>query len=366
MSQEETITALLTPASAIKPQKTRWLWACSGHGVIPLGTGTVMAGYGGEGKTTFILDLIAQLSRGELEGDLQGTPYPAILFTPEDAWEFVTIPRLTAAGANLDNVYQLQERVKFGENQSDREMTFPQSTALLEEQIIFTGAKVILLDPASQMMGALDMNKAQDVRRAFAPLMAVAAKHEVAIIMISHFNKGAAGRTQHKVSGSHAWRDITRSMLVMAIDPDTNERVITQDKNNYGTGLGSWKFALESVSVPIPGSTPTEVGRVKFLGASDTTVGELVNREVDGGDDDDKNAAQMFVVDFIRNSTEPEVKAGDVIKAGRAAGFTETDIKNARKRCTNPKIVSVRPRGGSGWVWAFEDAPEQGGLKVAA
>ncbi|WP_152273744.1 hypothetical protein [Arthrobacter koreensis] len=67
----ETKRLLLTPASLIKSRRQKWFWEpYKGSGVIPLGTGTIAAGQGGEGKTTFMLHLAALLTQGLLPGDL--------------------------------------------------------------------------------------------------------------------------------------------------------------------------------------------------------------------------------------------------------------------------------------------------------
>lgn len=72
-------------------------------------------------------------------------------------------------------------------------------------------------------------------------------------------------------------------------------------------------------------------------------------------------AAEAFILDYLKQQEACEAKAGDVIKAGRAEGFTDNQIKNARKRCKNPRIKSGSPVVGAGWIWSIEeDLPPQG------
>ncbi|WP_126855901.1 AAA family ATPase [Kocuria sp. HSID16901] len=346
----------ITYAHMIAPHRQRWLWAHEGQGVIPLGTGTIMAGIGGEGKSTFALDLAAQLTQGELSGDLHGHKETVIIFGPEDDWPTVMVPRLTAAGADLERVAQVQAATITETFTNERELLFPLDIALLRQAVIETGARLIIIDPAPNLMDG-DMNKVQDVRRSYGPLMALAQEHDLAIILINHFGKGA-GNVGAKLSGSHAWRDLTRSYLAFASDLETGERILTQDKNNYGTGRGSWKFTLESVDVPTEDGL-TNVGKVRFLGASEVTVGELINRDsVDVEDQEDRNAAQQFVYDFLVNTEAQEAKAGAVIKAGLAEGFSTNEIKDARRRSKNPRILSAKSAFGAGWVWQID--PEGG------
>lgn len=354
MSGEAQKRLLLTPASMIKPRRQKWLWAPGGDGVIPLGTGTICAGKGGEGKSTFMLDIAGQLTRGELPGDLHGTRGAVIYMGPEDDWDTVVVPRLIAAGADLDRVYSIAVETTTEAFSMQQELRFPLDVTELEEAVKETGARLVIIDPAPALMSG-DMNKVQDVRNAYGPLMALAQRHELSMSLINHFGKGA-GSVSSKLSGSHAWRDVTRSYLAFAADEETGERILTQDKNNYGTGTGSYKFKLESVDVPTEDGV-AEVARVRFLGASDVTVSDVINREhVDGGDDEDRNAAQAFLLDHLRSQAGREGNAGDVIKAGLATGFTRDEIKNARKRCKDPRIVSEKSRAyQGGWVWRVED-----------
>lgn len=355
----------ITYADQIKPKRQAWLYRLAEVGVMPLGTGTICAGSGGEGKSTFTLYVAALLTRGELPGDLHGQKHVAIVFSPEDDWSTVTIPRLIAAGADLSRVAHVQAETVTDLMTRERELRFPLDVDLLREAVAQTGAKMIIIDPAPSLMHG-DMNKVQDVRRSYEPLMALAQEAELAVVMINHFGKGA-GSVGHKLSGSHAWRDLTRSYLAFATDEETGERIVTQDKNNYGTGRGSWKFALESADVAVEGGIAS-VGTVRFLGESEVSVGDLINRLPDDGDEEDRNAAQAFILDLLRGHETWEAKAGDVIKAGLAEGFSKDELKKARARSRAPRIVSVKSAFGAGWVWRIEpdDEPEEpeGATKV--
>src|SRR5699024_10897462 len=224
--------------------------------------------------------------------------------------------------------------------------------------IIETGAKFIIVDPISSAMQG-DMNKVQDVRMAIGGLDLLAKKYDLAVTLINHFKKGGSSLAD-KISGSHGFRDVVRSYLAFATDEESGERIITQDKNNYGTGYGSWKLTLQSTQAQTENG-PTEVPAVQMLGSSDVTVIDLFDREHSDSDDDDRNAAEAFILDYLKQQEAYEAKAGDVIKAGRAEGFTDHQIKNARKRCKNPRIKSGSPVVGAGWIWSIEeDLPPQG------
>lgn len=343
---------LLTPASQIQTRRQKWFWEpFQGHGVIPLGTATICAGKGGEGKTTFMLDLAAKGSRGELPGDLRGQKIVTVIIGPEDDWDTVMVPRLKAAEADLDRIYQINVETAIDDHVAQtRSIKFPIDVDMIEQAIHEVGAKLLIVDPAPSIMQG-DMNKVQDVRQSYEPLIALAQKYEIALVLINHFNKGG-GSVSNGMSGSHAWRDLTRSYLAFATNEETGERIFSQDKNNYGDSKGSYKFLLESVDVTTDDGETSSVARVNFLGETDQTVGELINRESgDQEEQDDRNAAQAFLIDLLKSRESWEAPARECLKAGHAAGFSENEIKHARKRCKNPKILSEKSSFGTGWVW---------------
>lgn len=347
----------ITYAHQITPHRQRWLWAPEGQGVIPLGTGTIAAGAGGEGKSTFMLHVAAQLTRGTLPGDLEGQAHPVIVFGPEDDWPTVMVPRLIAAGADLERVAQVQAATVTEFHTAERELRFPLDLTLLREAVDETGARMVIVDPAPSLMDG-DMNKVQEVRRAYEPLMALAQEKDLAVVLINHFGKGA-GNVGAKLSGSHAWRDLTRSYLAFATDPETNERILTQDKNNYATGRGSWKFALESVDVDTEDG-PANVGAVRFLGASEVTVGDLINREPSdpGADLEDRNELDRWLIEVLTEAGG-SMAVKDIKAAAREAGYEFKTLQNRRPKITRPRVTSGRNGFGKGSVpfWQIEEDP---------
>ena len=68
---------IFTKASAVRPEPIRWLW----KGRVPLGALTVLAGVQGLGKSTFTAWMTARVTRGNLDGDLNGGPAAALVNT---------------------------------------------------------------------------------------------------------------------------------------------------------------------------------------------------------------------------------------------------------------------------------------------
>lgn len=352
----------LVRGDTIKTKRQKWAW----DGRIPLGVVTLFAGRGGEGKSTFALHLLAQLGNGVLPGDLEGEPVTALIISHEDDWSTQMIPRLVANGADTSRVYKLGVDMTVDAETAETVPAFPMDLPLLRDAIEQTGARVLVIDPITSTIGG-DLHKVEKVRAALDPVARLAGEYELVVLGILHFNK-SAGNVSDKVSGSHAFRDIARSLVLFATDADTDKRIISFDKSSYSAESGSsLEFELQSVSIDTDDGSATEVAQVANLAVSDVSVAEIVNRDsVAHAEADDRNAAQSFLIDYLSGREAGEAPAGDAIKAGRAAGFTDNEIKHARRRSKSPSIASQKSGYGAGWVWALVNEGASEGAEDAS
>lgn len=353
----------LRRASDVKARRVLFI---SEEPPIPLGTLTVLAGPSGIGKTTIAERYCAQATRGDLDGIYKGKPQSVLILSPEDDEAAITRPRLEAAGADLDRVFFMSSTRRTETGEMEAMIQFPADTPLLIDAVKQTNAAIVLLDPiASVISGNLD--KREDVRASFDRLAAeVAKEHRLAILLVAHNRKGA-GQVRHMVSGSTAITDAARSVLAVAKDEENDTVVLAVDKSSYSTAEGTnLAYKLTSVDVPLANGHTTTVARADFIGQSDVTVAELHARN--SGEEqaeDDRNAAQRFLLDYLQGKPGLEAEAGDVLKAGRAAGFNDSELKDARRRCRRPRIASRKSGFGAGWVWGVDTDELQGGTKVA-
>lgn len=359
-TQEKTVSTapFLTPLSMVKPEKVTWFWAHDDVGIIPLGTLTLIAGAGGAGKSSFVLDLVAKATRGTLPGALEGSPCAVLLSAPEDDAAAVLVPRLTAAGADLEQVRLAQTQVSGADGQilGGRDLRFPDDVGLLAGMVEETGARVIVIDPASSAMRG-KVNALEDVRAAYQPLATLAQQKRLAIILIHHFNKSAEGAAGARVSGSSAWRDLTRCVLLFAAEG--NGGVITVDKSNYGQAVGvSLRYALESVQVPLGDDGEfAEVGRAQVVGRSEVSVQDVMNKAA-GVNDPDRNEIQQFIVDYLAGSEDRRALTKDVIAEGRKLGYSPSQLRRARERTSGITIWKPKEqRPPTYWALAPEVEP---------
>lgn len=347
----------VTRASDIRSRRQRWLIP----NMIPLNTLTIFAGKGGEGKSTMVLDVAAKLSHGRLDGDIK-EPASTLILSVEDDWETQMKPRLQAAGANLDYILKFDIETYFAESGDSYEEkpVLPMDTQGIAEVIAENNVKLIVFDPAHSFMTG-DPNKGIDVRRSFEPISLLAQKLDVAALLIAHFNKGS-GNVGSKLSGSHAWHDLTRSFWAFAKDEETGKRIFSQDKGNYSKDTGlSFEFDIVSTPVRTDEGDTLEYGSIAGIQSTDVTVDDIINREPDS-DGSGRDECVAWLLSFL--DQEPfEKPRRDVVKAARGEGFSERTLSRAKDEAgvghhqsgfpassfwTHPRITGSHSSGATG------------------
>lgn len=345
MSDDEKRSLILTPMSLVQSRRQEFL---DDGKLIPIGAPTIFAGRGAVGKSTLALDYVAKVSTGTQEGQLKGSPRNVLLIQHEDDPATQVKPRLIAAGANLDNVITMSIAKTLDDVEVSDVPYLSEDMELIRQAVEDTQAALIVIDPLTSSVGG-DLHKVQDVRRALNPLAALAQHYSLAIIALMHVKKGQAAASD-KTSGSHAFRDAARSLLIFAHDKETDNRVVTVDKASYSDIEGeSFAFALIPTDVPTDDGNVTNVARVQLLGSSAVSVEELWHREHDTGDGEERSEAQSWLRAYLANQGG-QAKAADIQKASGADGFNWRTMQRAgSKLCTK---ASTGFQGG--WVWTLK------------
>ena len=90
-------------ASRVHPERVSYVW----EGRIPQRSVSLVVGVPGLSKTMMLLEIMARLSRGQLHGDYYGSPQSSVILSAEDSAAHTLVPRLIAAGADLEKVVLL-------------------------------------------------------------------------------------------------------------------------------------------------------------------------------------------------------------------------------------------------------------------
>ena len=208
--------------SEIQSQEVAWLW----FPFIPYGKLTIVQGDPGDGKTTLVLNIAAKLSKGEgLDSKMKLTePLNVIYQSAEDGLADTVKPRLETAGANCENISVIDESIKSLSMIDER----------LEEAVIRTKAKLLILDPIQAYLGGgMDMNRANEARNMTKKLATLAEKYQCAIVLVGHMNKAAGNKAAYRGMGSIDFFAVARSVLLVGrVEGEANIRAVVQIKNN--------------------------------------------------------------------------------------------------------------------------------------
>jgi hypothetical protein len=327
-------------------EQVRWLWP----GRIPLGKVTVLDGDPGTGKSTLTLTIAAKVTTG--------SPFPdgtrperadAILLSAEDDIGDTIRPRLEAAGADLNRCWVLPD-VQPEPDKPPRPPELPADLEALEGMVKDKQAALVVIDPiAAFLSGTVNMHYDQDVRRALAPLAYMAARTSAAVVIVRHMNKGTGGSALYRGSGSIGIVGAARAGLLVAPDPDDEDRrILAMSKTNLAKKLGSLAYRIIE-------DEQYGVARVKWDGASSLTANDLVRPRVD----EDEAPALAEAVRVLKEIlADGPLAAGNIKKQAATAGVAERTLHRARQALG----VTTRRQGfgqGGYYVWSMPADPPQ-------
>jgi hypothetical protein len=332
------------PGSMTHIRRTRWGW----KDWMPLGSFVLVAGEPGMGKGVVTCSLIAGLTRGTTPGDLHDNPVAALWVGTEDSWEEVVLPRLAAAGADVQLAYHLVVDTPGQVLDVARDQL---ALAGLVEQ---HGIRVVAFEAIVDHLSAgTDDHRNADVRRALAPLVDLARQRQLLIVATTHLTKATGGSYRQRVAGSGGYLAVARVGLLVHRHPDNPDlRVLALGKGNLGHVPASIVFEIEGVDVANP-EDPDEVADVGVM-ASPYADESLTVEEVLAGGRIDQESLKDDAIAFLRELLADGRKAaGDVFERAAEEGLSKAALKRHKR------AAGVRSkRDGDGWWWELKDGDD--------
>jgi len=329
-----------TPASTISVRPVRWLW----QDRIALGTLGLLGGREGIGKSTAAFTLAADITRGTMPGVHTGIPKAVIIAAAEDSWGHTIVPRLMAAGADLERVYRVDVTTAEG---VDGGLVLPLDLEALEAAVRRVDAAMILLDPMlSRLDAALDTHKDAEVRQALEPLTTLADRSGTAVLGVIHVNKSISSDPLTLLMGSRAFAAVARSVLFVMTDPEDEAiRLLGQPKNNLGrTDLPTLSFRIDSERVADTPEGEVWTGKLKWMGERAQSIRDALEA---AGETSDARSATSEAADWLTDHLTSEGgsdTSASIKAAGRNAGHSESALKRARQRIKATSTASGFPR----------------------
>jgi putative DNA primase/helicase len=156
--------------------------------------------------------------------------------------EDTLLPRLIASGADVKRCHFIEGITHHGENVPfDPSQDMPDLHRAVEK---IGGISLLIIDPIVSAVSG-DMHKANDVRRSLQAIVDFAEAHQCAVIGITHFAKGGAGKSPARPCNwfSGIWA-LARMVLVAAKDEEGERRVLARAKSNIAPDDGGVAYNL--------------------------------------------------------------------------------------------------------------------------
>lgn len=229
-------TGILTLYSDVQATSVRWLW----YPFIAVGKITLLQGDPGDGKSTMMMNLIAELSKGGStpDGKPIGMPKKVIYqCSAEDGVSDTIKPRLEKCGADCRNVAFINEDTYSGLTLDDER---------IRQAIIEFRPRLVVIDSIQAYLGSdSDLQIAGRARKLMHRLGMWASVYDCAIVLIGHLNKKEGTKGLYRSLGSIDVVAAARSVLQVERDSEnTDIRIVRQIKNSLAPSDGEIRFSI--------------------------------------------------------------------------------------------------------------------------
>jgi putative DNA primase/helicase len=336
-------------ASRVRTRKVEWAW----DRYFPLGKLSLLEGDPGDGKSVLTADLAARWSTGSRMPDRTNGfgPVPVLMVSAEDDPDDTLVPRLEAAGADLDRVVLMPHGVT-----PEVPFTFRDGLPAVYQLVVRHGIRVIFFDPLMAFLSAeTDSHNDASVRRALQPLKILASNTGACVVVVRHLNKGSGAKAIYRGGGSIAFTGAARATFLVSPSPDDdNVRVLANVKANLTRRPPSLTYTVEESAQGVPyirWGGPVEMTAQTALdgngrrGSGETGEDLRSRRKV-------RTLAGEFLLDIVR---EKPLTWAEVMELAKAEGFSKNTLERARAEVGLTKLT-----GGEGQrttTWASPQTP---------
>lgn len=343
--QEPPPEVKLIRGDTIRPEPISWLW----DGWLAKGKLHVLAGAPGTGKSTIAFALAAAITAGGKWPDGSRAPRGNVLiWSGEDDPADTIMPRLLAAGADPRRIYIVSGTEHKGEQRSfdpAKDME-----ALRHQAVLVGNVQLLIADPIVSAVAG-DSHKNTEVRRALQPLVDLGAMLDCAVLGISHFSKGTAGRDPtERVTGSIAFAALARIVLATAKAEGDGPRILARAKSNIGPDSNGFEYTIVLTEITVAAGS-IEASCIRWGAPIAGSARELLGSAEEPADEQTEDSGQDIVEWLAEVLADGAVGAKAVKAQARECGFTEKMLRRAYK------ALGVKPKKATNqgpkapWLW---------------
>jgi putative DNA primase/helicase len=337
--------------SDVRPTSIEYLW----QNWLARGKVHVLAGEGGKGKTTLLIDWTARTTTGDRwpDGAESRKPGGVLILTSEDDVEDTIAPRLIAAGADMSRVFVIRS-VRDEQNRR-RGFSLQADLERLEAEIkARDNIVLVIFDPISSYLGKIDSHNNSDVRSVLDPLGEFAGRLRVAVVCNNHFSKGG-GNANSRVIGSVAFVNQARAAFIVTPDEQDETRLLLiPSKMNIAPLSHGLAYRIEGCIIE-HGGTSISTSRIMYESAPITLTANQALAAL--GDNEDSRSTKAEAIEFLTDALGAgPLPAKEVKRDAAEAGISPKSLRNARE------ALGIKPEKAGfdgGWVWALSKMPKE-------
>lgn len=321
-------------ASDVVIKPIEWLW----QPFVPTGMISLFAGDPKLGKSLTTVGMAASVSKGgRLPMDsAERAPGSVILMSAEDDTSRVIVPRLKAAGADLDRVHILESIIYPGSLPKRGDPEPPPIERLptilgadikaIEKRAVEIGdCRLIIVDPVTAYIAGIDDHKNTELRGVLFPLRAMAERLNAAVVLVTHMSKGGATQAKHRVIGSIAWVGACRANFVFAkdaADPSGRRVLMCANGTNLAPDVPSLSYTIEDKGdgpVVAFGTDPVNITADEALAALNRDPEQQAQRR----------ESDRWLLEKLKGGP---ILASEIESAAEDAGVSYGYLQRAKKR----------------------------------
>jgi putative DNA primase/helicase len=321
---------------------------------VPAGAITWGVGKPGNAKSLWATDLAARVSSGaDFPDGAKNTygPRKVLMYCGEDNLESTVVPRLIAAGANLDNITLLDNQSfdvfdKEYNRLDRRSIDLSQDCDTLNHLVHdHPEIALLILDPTTGVYGGRNTNHDKDMRPIMNDLRDMCEKRGLTIVGITHTNKRGEAAAIDQIQGASSIAGAARAAWLFTRDPDADDEhahVMTCVKSNLSDNHDGLKLLTKAVKVNDDvGEHPMIVwGETTKMQADEANQALKEKRETKVN----KRDAVKLAIQALLG--EKPLLSNDVYTALERQGHSSETIKRAAGELTNEKVIYRRQKGG--------------------
>jgi putative DNA primase/helicase len=343
---------LVVDMESLEMESIEWLW----EHWIARAKFHLLAGAPESGKTTLALSIGAVVSSASYWPDeTKALAGNVLIWTAEDGIADTIKPRLVQMGADLSRIKVVaRQRGADGKTRPFNPAT--DMPSLTEAANAIPGGVVLLIiDPVVAAIGTkTNSHHNAETRNSLQPVLDFAEATNCAVLGITHFTKGTAGKDPvERITGSVAFGALARIVLVASKNAASNQseapRILVRAKSNIGPSGGGFGYDIEAATLyERPDIIAT---RITWHGPIEGSARELL-AEAEGEQDtggSKKERAERFLRAALAIGERPQK---EIETEAKQEGISWGTLK----RASEGGDITKHKDGLGGWFWRLREA----------